>query len=392
MSAAVINRSPDLQRLQNEGYEVEVRSAYLLVHSVPYVKAKEEIGYGTLVSSLDLALKTVKPQDHKVWFTGEQPCKRDGTSLEGIHLNADRKDLGADIIVNHEFSNKPKDGYPDYFSKMTRYIEILSAPARSINPAVTAQTYKVIKPRQEQSVFHYEDSASSRAGIAALAPKLAMKKIAIIGLGGTGSYVFDQIAKTHVEEIHLFDGKKFLQHNAFRAPGAASAEEIEAQPYKVSYYAAIYRKMRKGIIEHPYFINDENIDELEVFDFIFICVDKPSVRKLISEKLAACRIPFIDVGMDVEYIDETKSLIGCCRTTLVTEKKSDHFGRRVSLKDSPEDGLYDSNIQIADLNALNAIMAVFKWKKYCTFYQDLANEHDSVYCINVHQLTRDETP
>jgi hypothetical protein len=40
--------------------------------------------------------------------------------------------------------------------------------------------------------------------------KLELGKIAIIGLGGTGSYVLDLAAKTPVKEIHLFDGDKFL--------------------------------------------------------------------------------------------------------------------------------------------------------------------------------------
>jgi hypothetical protein len=34
--------------------------------------------------------------------------------------------------------------------------------------------------------------------------------------------VLDFTAKTHVKEIHLFDGDTFFQHNAFRAPGAAN--------------------------------------------------------------------------------------------------------------------------------------------------------------------------
>lgn len=37
MQSALISRSPDLLRLRDEGYEVEVRSGHLLVHNVPYV-------------------------------------------------------------------------------------------------------------------------------------------------------------------------------------------------------------------------------------------------------------------------------------------------------------------------------------------------------------------
>ena len=71
-------------------------------------------------------------------------------------------------------------------------------------------------------MFLYEDTASSRADIVTINSKLKSLRIGIVGLGGTGSYVLDFVAKTPVKEIHLFDGDTFDQHNAFRAPGAAS--------------------------------------------------------------------------------------------------------------------------------------------------------------------------
>ena len=62
--------------------------------------------------------------------------------------------------------------------------------------------------------------------------------VAIAGPGGTGSYVLDLVAKTPVRDIHLFDGDSFMSHNAFRAPGAASLEELRALPKKVDYFHA----------------------------------------------------------------------------------------------------------------------------------------------------------
>jgi len=57
-----------------------------------------------------------------------------------------------------------------------------------------------------------------------------------------------------------------------------------------------------------------------------------------------------------------------------------------------EGGIYDSNIQVADMNALNAALAVAKWKQFCTFYQDLRQVHHTTYSINSHSLTKDEMP
>ena len=54
MSAALISRSPDLQRLVDEGFELEIREGFLLVHNVPYVTTEQRLARGTLVCVLPL--------------------------------------------------------------------------------------------------------------------------------------------------------------------------------------------------------------------------------------------------------------------------------------------------------------------------------------------------
>lgn len=392
MSTELINHNPDLLRLQNEGYDIEVRNGYLVVHSVPYVNSRCEIAYGTLVTDLTLNNDlTQRPGNHQVWFAGEHPCNRDGTIISAMGDSAATQTLCEGFEVQHRFSCKPQVGYYiDYHSKITQYVKIISNPARALDPSVTACSYKPIKDPKEDSIFFYTDSASSRAGITTLAEKIAMDKIAFVGLGGTGSYALDLVAKTHVREIHLFDGDKFLQHNAFRAPGAASFDSLKKKLSKVDYYANIYGQMRRGIFPHEEFLNEETVKQLAVFDFVFVCVDNGAVRKLVSDFLREQKIAFIDVGMNLELIEEQQCLRGTCRVTLSTPDKSDHFSRHVSITDKGADDLYQSNIQVADMNALNAAMAVIKWKKYCGFYQDCCQEHQSAYALEAHALTRDE--
>ena len=81
-------------------------------------------------------------------------------------------------------------------------------------------------------MFCYTDTASSRAEIGVVSAKLKGGAVGIVGLGGTGSYILDLVAKTPMAEIHLFDGDKLLQHNAFRAPGAPSIETLKEAPLK----------------------------------------------------------------------------------------------------------------------------------------------------------------
>jgi hypothetical protein len=51
---------------------------------------------------------------------------------------------------------------------------------------------------------------------------------------------------------------------------------------------------------------------------------------------------------------------------------------------------YSQNIQIADINALNAALAVIKWKKLRGFYTDLGHEHNTTYGIDTNTITNDE--
>ena len=55
MSLRPIALSPDLLRLRNEGYDLEIRGGYLLIRDVPYVGADRRIRLGILISKLELA-------------------------------------------------------------------------------------------------------------------------------------------------------------------------------------------------------------------------------------------------------------------------------------------------------------------------------------------------
>jgi len=388
MSQQLINHSPDLKRLRDDGFEIEIVSGYLLINNVPYFDSDKKPVYGTLISELTLAgNRTTKPNTHVVHFKGVYPCNKDGSEIEQIRHNSNLQTLADGLVVDHSFSNKPPEGYNDYHEKMTRYIDIISAPIQSMDGSITAKTFKPVESEDEDSVFHYIDTNSSRAEINLISDKLKYHKIGIIGLGGTGSYILDLISKTPVKEIHLFDGDKFLQHNAFRTPGAASIEKLRKCPTKIEYLKEIYSNMHKNICLHPGFLDSSNIEQLFGMDFIFICIDKGEVKKLIFKYLEEKNIPFIDVGMGVSIVDN--KLFGNIRTTSSKENKRDHIKTRVPLV-SLEDDEYSTNIQIAELNALNAAFAVIKWKKICGFYLDQENENNSTFAINLNTLISDD--
>ncbi len=384
MSHQLINRSPDLKRLRDEGYDIEVRSGHLIVTSVPYVNSKGEVRRGALVTPLGDVSGDVtrQPSEHTAFFMGDHPCRSDGSLIEQIRHSSETKTLARGVVVNHMFSAKPKpDGrYRDYHHKMVTYVGLVSGPARSIDSTATAQTCVVVEPPDDDSPFNYLDSASTRAGISAVTAKLEGQKIVIVGVGGTGSYVLDLVAKTPVSEIHLYDGDVFSNHNAFRSPGAPSLEELKERPLKATYFRDRYSKMHRKVFAHAAFLDEENIDELRAMGFVFLCLDRGGDKRLIVERMEEWGLSFIDVGMGVDLTGD--ALRGILRVTTSTAQKRDHLRKRVSFSDGEVENDYSRNIQIADLNALNAALAVIKWKKLCGFYQDLEMENCSAYTIN----------
>ena len=396
MSPNIVAHSPDLQRLHQEGFALRISGdgACLIVEHIPYVTPSGAVAYGTLVSALEQAgEKAANPVgDHSLWFDGETPCDAHGRPLSSMLIVTDSPQPLGGLTVRHRFSCKPPgDGnYPDYHAKITAYVNMLLTYARAVDANVTATLEHpiVLCDEDPDAPFVYPDTASARVEITAIGEKLQMEKVAIVGLGGTGSYILDQLAKTPVREIHLYDGDDFLNHNAFRAPGAASIEQLNEQPKKVDYLAARYSVMKRGIIAHPRNIDQTTVQELREMQFVFLAADGGEVKRLLIEKLEEFGVPFIDVGLAVDEHDG--SLGAMIMVTSSTPAKRDHARTYIDTSSPPPEELYEGNIQVADLNALNAILAVIRWKKYCGFYRDLGHEHFSVYTLDRDQLDNAE--
>ncbi|MBP5087399.1 ThiF family adenylyltransferase [Pseudomonas chlororaphis] len=393
MSHQLISRSPHLLRLRNEGYNLDTYEGYLLVHDVPYVNVQRQVcRSGVLVMSLNLVADVAgQPSDHTAHFIGDCPCDSQGRPLEQIINNSNSNQLLPNLVVNHYFSAKPRSGnYTDYYEKVSIYVSILSGQAEALDKDVTAKTFAPIRSDVEETVFAYIDTASARAGIVIPTEKFKGLKVAVVGLGGTGAYILDQLAKTPVEEIHLFDADALQQHNAFRYPGAVSFVDLARGMKKVEYLQEKYGQMHRNITAHPCMITAENVAELCAFDYVFLSVDNTTVRDLVVKALRNTRTSLLDVGMGVHLVGETQQVWGTCRVTTLTPEHHDHAGRTMPLTENPAEDVYRSNIQIADLNALNAVLAIGTWKRLCGFYVDNVQADHFTYSTNLNEMGNSE--
>lgn len=384
MSHQLIDHSPDLLRLRNEGYDIDVVGGYLLVRNVPYVNSIGTIQLGVLISQLELSGdRTAKPSKHVAMWTGEHPCHADGRKITEIENGSPAKDLGQGIHANFTFSAKAD--YRDYYHKITTYIGRISGEAAKVNPETTAQIFPAIPEESDEQVFKYIDTASSRANLGEVSGKLSGQRIGIVGLGGTGSYILDLVAKTWVAEIHIFDGDVFSQHNAFRSPGAPSLEQLQERPQKVIYHAVTYSNMRNGIVVHDEFMSKSSLTLLDGLTFVFICIDQGDVKHLIVNRLISNEVAFVDVGMGIHVYDG--QLGGIVRSVISTPDNRNMAAPHISYDDSyGGNDEYATNIQIAELNAMNAAMAVIQWKKYYGVYQDVGGQCYSGYSISAGEI------
>jgi hypothetical protein len=392
MSRQLVSHSPDLQRLQDEGYDFEIRDSHLLVR-VPYITADRAVAIGILASGLTTSGdRTAAPGSHVVYFIGsnnDMPHDDHGNRLDKLINQPSPIQLCSGLWASCSFSHKPDPMYADYYEKMSTYADMLLAYAQAVDPSAKVKTFPPIATGEDESVFRYLDSATSRARIGAVTEKIRLGKVVIIGLGGSGSYILDAVSKTPVREIHLYDKDILLTHNAFRAPGAASLADLTTAPRKVDYFQRIYDAMRRGIMPHAVHIDASNIDELRDAQFVFIAIDAGPGKRFIVQKLHEFGIPFIDTGMGIYQAGD--SLGGMIRTTTSAPGNAQHIwdNARISFGEEEVDE-YEQNIQIVELNMLNAALAVIKWKKLFGFYTDFEREFSSIYTLDGNHLLNED--
>lgn len=392
MLIRLLSLSSDLRRLANEGYHLAWVSGHLLVKDVPYVTPERKVLRGTLIVKVEVSPKgETSMADHTIFFAtdpaGITPCDQHGQPLMHIGNNAAPQQLAQDLRVDRRFSAKPPgDKYPDVYTKVKRYVDILGSSAFAIDQSINPLTHPVYADDEAETPFLYMDTASTRAEIMVASQKLEDQVVSIIGLGGCGSYVLDQVAKTPVREIRLFDADDFHTHNAFRAPGAASTDEIAAKRKKVEYFADVYSRMKRNVVPFSENVTEANIEKLEGSTQVFLCIDRPAAKPPIIAFLRAKKIRFTDVGMGLR-LPET-SITGSLQVITVDESKHDHLDK-ISTADAPP-GIYAAAIQVADLNALLACLAVIKWKKKLGFYVDEEHENASTYSVRLNEIFNED--
>lgn len=193
------------------------------------------------------------------------------------------------------------------------------------------------------------------------------RKSLLLDWEGQESYILDALAKTPVQEIHLYDDDIIEPATAYRMPGALTIEQAHQEMRKTDHLRDVYSCMRTGVVSHPVRIDQGNVHELNDCKFVFIAVDHGPSRGLIARHLVEKGVPFIDVGMGVDKVPEDVKLLARIRVSAI-DSETKALVDRLPVADDEEDAVYN-NIQVAELNAY-AMVAVTLYKQKIGFYSE----------------------
>lgn len=364
---------------QQIGFAVECETDVVSATGVPCLLANRKVGRCTIAKSYDP--ETGKPTDrigravHAVRITITMAQEPDDQDADGrvYHANGEPVErwLGgdgktwSDISIKKGGSSQPQDD--DSPS------DVVHRYAKQVVGAVHAAGHCLLPPATGSTPFNLPDTFESRAAIGPVQDRIRNSNIAIVGLGGTGAYVLDLVAKTPVGEIHLLDDDCVQVHNLWRAPGAPTSEEIKLVPgcsnRKVDYYHAKYSAFRKGIRPHAVRMTSQPmfLDFLDThpIDFAFVCIDQmvdgESPRQdFVYSALSEASVPFIDSGISITLVD---NVVTGAVTTSAYPAGSTAWQDSIPNARVQGNRAGYRNVQLPEVNALAASLAVMEWRR-----------------------------
>lgn len=355
----------DIKSLIDRQYSLSVIGGHLIVNDVWYLDGNGDLQKGELSAPLNQPTPSTlaAPVNHQMFWSGSDPYFTDGLPIPKLGNGTVDVEIGG-IHYRRHLSNKPPEGFPTYTLLVEHYVALISSPAEQ-KFGVSALTGAIYQVCETASPFKVRDTFSARAEISDLNQLIADDHIAIIGLGGTGAFVLDFLTKTAVASIEAYDYDTFKVHNGFRSPGEVKFADFgmpKSEVYRGKYepfrHRVNFRLKRISAGDEALFTNTT---------FAFVCIDDGEARDEICTMLIRLGIPFIDTGIGVEK--EGGKLDGLIRTTLFTPETASAALDRVP-RDAQKGDAYRVLVQIAELNALNAALAVIRYKQHRGYYAD----------------------
>jgi molybdopterin/thiamine biosynthesis adenylyltransferase len=132
---------------------------------------------------------------------------------------------------------------------------------------------------------------------------------AVVGVGGTGSIIVEQLAHLGVQDLILLDFDRLEDTNLNRVVGA---RPLNVGEYKVNSASDLARRIREGINCTPIVgnvLNRTDARRLLDADFIFCCTDSHGSRHVLNQIAYQFMKPVIDVGVTIDARDKAAARV-----------------------------------------------------------------------------------
>jgi len=139
---------------------------------------------------------------------------------------------------------------------------------------------------------------------------LGSATIGIVGLGGGGSHVAQQLAHLGIGRVLLFDPDKVELSNLNRIVGGTAAD-VEARTEKVEIARRLFLGVNPSAEVHTYAAPWQLAAEaLREADIVVSCVDSYAARQDLEVSTRRFLTPLVDIGMDVHLVDGQPQMTG----------------------------------------------------------------------------------
>lgn len=187
---------------------------------------------------------------------------------------------------------------------------------------------------------------------------LSLSRVAVVGLGGGGSHIVQQLAHLGVGRFVVYDADHVEDSNLNRLVGAAE-KDVEFRALKTDVAERLIKQVnsRASVTKMPVRWQEAH-EPLRTCNVVFGCVDRFDERRQLEAYCRRFLVPYIDVGMDVYELEDRFAIAGQVILSMPGEPCMECMGYFRDDEDAPRYGAAGSKPQVIWPNGVLASLAV----------------------------------
>jgi hypothetical protein len=187
---------------------------------------------------------------------------------------------------------------------------------------------------------------------------LLLGRVAIVGLGGGGSHLVQQLAHLGVGRLLVYDADRVEDSNLNRLVGATE-QDIARGTLKTEVAKRVVSQVNSKATVRTFSCRWQEAHEpLRTCNVVFGCVDRFDERRQLEAYCRRFLIPFIDIGMDVHKLGDRYAIAGQIILSMPGEPCMECIGFFREDEDGPRYGDAGSKPQVVWPNGILASFAV----------------------------------